>query len=99
MFPGLTTRVSEEFVALTTSIKPSSDLVHVTNTTSTTVLVTIVPPYAGFSGILFLVNRSGANMTTTTAGNIAVAHTIPVNMPISFTFSKLTGIWYPGAIS
>jgi len=99
MFPGLTTRISEELMALTTTISPTSDLVHVNSTTSTTVLKTINPPYAGFSGIMIIVNRSGANMTTVTTGNIALAVTIPVNQVNVLVYSKLTGIWYPGAIS
>ena len=99
MIPGLTSKVSEEDIALATTISPKTDVVHVTDTTSTTVLTTIRPPYAGFSGILIVINESGDNITTVTTGNIQAARTIPVNMPILFIYSKTNDIWFPGAIS
>ncbi len=99
MIPGTTTKISEETLSLTTSISPKSDLVRVTSTTSTTVVTTIVPPYAGFSGILVLVNGSGGNITTLTTGNIQTAVTIGQNVATLFVFSKLSGKWYPGALA
>lgn len=100
MIPGLTTKVSEELLALTTTIKPKSDVVHITSTTSTTVLATITPTFGGgFSGLLVLVNRSGNNITTVTTGNIQRAATIPVDLATVLVYSKSTGKWYPGAIS
>lgn len=100
MIPGLTTKISEELVSLATTIAPKRDLVHITSTTTTTVLATITPAFGGgFSGIAVLVNRSGNDITTVTTGNIAVAATIPVNMAVVLVHSKITGKWYPGAIS
>lgn len=99
MIPGLTSKVSEEGIALATSISPKTDVVRVNDTATTTVLATIIPPYGGFSGILLLINESGANITTVTTGNIQAARTIPVNMPIVFIYSKRNDVWYPGAIS
>lgn len=100
MIPGLVSKISEELIALSTTSTVGRDLVHVTSTTDTTVLSTIVgPSLGGFPGLFILVNRSGNNITTVTTGNIAAARTIPVDMPILFTFSKLTSKWYPGAIS
>lgn len=99
MIPGMITKISEEPISLTTTISPKSDLVHVTSTTTTTVLATIIPPFTGSSGIMVILNRSGANMTTVTTGNIAAAVTIPVNLSCVLTYSLLTGKFYPGAIS
>jgi len=100
MFPGLTTKISEESVALSTVTTIRRDLVHITGTTDTTVVATIKDQFGGgFSGIAILLNRSGNNITTVTTGNIAKAVTIPTNQTCLFAYSKLTGIWYPGAIS
>jgi len=99
MFPGLTTKVSEQNIALATTIIPLSDVIHVTDTTSTTVASTIVPPYGGFSGIMIIINRSGANITTVTTGNIATAVTIGQNLSTVFIYSFAQAKWYPGAIS
>lgn len=99
MFPGYTTKVSEEIVALSTTISPKKDVIHVTDTTATTAVATIVPPFGGFSGIMVVINRSGNAITTVTTGNIANAVSIPVDQPCVFIFSKLTALWYAGAIS
>lgn len=100
MFPGLTTKVSEEVVSLGTTIYPKSDVLHVTDTTTTTVLATITPAFGGgFSGIHIIVNRSGNNITTVTTGNIATAVTIGQNVAIIATYSKLTGKFYMGALA
>lgn len=100
MFPGLTTRVSEENVALTTTpLFPKSDLIRINDTTNTTVVTTITPPFAGFSGIMILVNVSGNNITTVTTGNVIKAVTIPTNQTCLFVYSKSAGVWYPGPIS
>jgi hypothetical protein len=58
-----------------------------------------VPPYAGFSGILILVNGSGGNITTLTTGNIQTAVTIGQNVATVFVYSKLAGKWWPGALA
>lgn len=99
MFPGLVSKRSEQALALATTISPKADIVRITDTTVTTVLATITPPYAGFSGQITFINASGANITTVTTGNIIVARTIPINMPIPLTYSKIAGTWYVGAIS
>lgn len=99
MFSGYTSKVSEQNIALATTIAPLSDVVHVTDTTSTTVAATIIPPFAGFGGIMVIINRSGGNITTVTTGNIATAVTIPQNLSCVFIFSFGQSKWYPGAIS
>jgi hypothetical protein len=99
MIPGTTSKLSESLMALATSISPKTDFIRVTDTTSTTVVATIIPPYSGFSGILFLVNASGANITTTTTGNINTGVTVGQNVAIAFIYSKLSGKWYPGALA
>lgn len=99
MFPGLTSKVSEQLMALTTSIQPLADLVIINDTTSTTVLATIAPPFGGFSGVTFILNRSGANMTTVTTGNILAARTIPVDLLVVAVFSQTLNKYVIGAIS
>jgi len=95
MFPGLTTRLSEENIALASVISPKSDLAVVTSTTVTTVVVTINPPFAGFGGILVLVNRSGGTITGTAAGNIAATISVINNKAIALVYSSAAGVWVP----
>jgi len=97
MIPGITTRISEAVVALTTTISPEADLIRVTDTTSTTVMTTVIPHFAGQSGVMIVVNQSGANITTVTTGNILTATTIGQNIGVLFTFSKLTSKWIVGS--
>lgn len=99
MFPGLTTKVSENTLAAATTIYPKADVTFVSDTTTTTEIAEIVPPYGGFSGFLMLVNTSGNNIALATGGNIAVARTIPNLMMVPMAYSKDAGLWYPGAIS
>lgn len=100
MFPGLTTKISEETGALSTVTTIKKDLFHVTSTVDATAVATIQDQFGGgFSGMMIMVNRSGNNITTVTTGNIAKAVTIPTNQSCLFAYSKLTSKWYPGAIS
>jgi hypothetical protein len=99
MIPGLITKISEQAISLATTISPTADLVHVTSTATTTVLTTIIPPFTGSPGIMVIVNRSGANMTTLTTGNIATAVTIGANVAIILVYSVLTGKYYVGALA
>ena len=95
MFPGLTTRLSEGNISLTTTIAPVTDVVRVTSTTTTTIVATIVPPFGGFSGIIFLQNKSGASMGMVTTGNISGTAPITVlNQRMAIlVFSKLENKW------
>ena len=96
MFPGLTTKLSEEVVATATSITVRKDLVRLTGTTS---IATIDGQFGGgFSGIVILVPTEG-NVATTTAGNIAAAVTMLDQRATVLVFSKEDNVWYPGAIS
>ncbi len=96
MFPGLTTKLSEEVIASAATISPKTDLVHLTGSTA---LANIVPQYGGgFSGILVLVPVDGT-LGLLTTGNIAIAVTMPLNRATVLVYSKLTNVWYPGAIS
>lgn len=100
MIPGRVSKLAEEFIALSTTINPRVEFVHVTDTTVTTVCATIVPPMVGgFSQFLVLVNRSGNAMNLVTTGNIAKAVTVPTNQATVLVYSKRTDDWYPGAIS
>ena len=95
MFPGLTTKLSESAFASATTIFPKTDLVRLTGTTA---IATIRPNFGGgFGGILVIVPT--ADTATVTTGNIAIAVTMPANRATVLVFSKLTGTWYPGAIS
>lgn len=99
MFPGLVSKISESALGLTTSIAPQTDLVRISNTTSTTVVATIVPPYAGFSGVMFVHNSSGGNITTVTTGNILTAVTIGSNALVLFVYNKVLDKWIVGALA
>lgn len=100
MFPGLTTKVSEETISLGTTIYPKADVLHVTSTATTTVLATISPAFGGgFSGLHVIVNRSGAGFTTVTTGNIATAITVGANVAVLVVYSKLTDKFYMGALA
>jgi len=96
MFPGLTTKLSEEVLASDTTISPTKDLVRLTGTTS---IATILPHYGGgFSGVLFLV-PTGGNVATVTTGNINAAVTMVDERVTVLVYSKTADKWYPGAIS
>ena|SRR5689334_17845131 len=100
MFPGLTTKVSEQNTfSLASTITPSTDAIQITDTTTTTVAATIIPPFGGSSGVMIILNRSGNNITTTTTGNIATAVTIGQNVSILMYYSKARDKWYPGALA
>jgi len=96
MIPGLTTKLSEELITTAATIKPMTDLVRLTGTTS---IATIVPAFGGgFSGILVIVPTGGAVATLTT-GNISLAVTMPDKRATVLVYSKKDALWYPGAIS
>jgi hypothetical protein len=95
MIPGLTTKLSESNIAAAASVFAKSDIVRVTDTTSTTVLTTIVPGAAGFSQVIFLQNKSGANITLVTTGNVTGAGTFTfANQEMAvLVFSKIEQKW------
>ena len=96
MIPGITTKISESVVASTTSIDAKTDLLRVTGTTN---IATIKPYFGGgFSGIIVIVPTDGT-VNTVTTGNISVAVAMPQNRATVLVYSKVAGVWYPGAIS
>lgn len=96
MFPGLTTKLSSTVVASAATIDAKADMLRVTGTTS---IATINPNFGGgFGGVLFIVPVDG-NVATLTTGNIPVAVTMPQNRVTVFVYNKVTGKFYPGAIS
>lgn len=95
MIPGITSKLSEEVLASATTLTPKADLVRLTGTTA---IATIVPPYAGFSGILFIVPTTG-DVATTTAGNIQVVQTMVQNQLTVLVYSKLANKWFPHALA
>lgn len=96
MFPGTTTKISEEVVASAASISVKADLCKLTGSTA---LATITPNFGGgFSGICILVPTDGT-LGLLTTGNIAIAVTMPQNRATILVYSKEEDVWYPGAIS
>ena len=95
MIPGLTSKLSEQNVAAATTITQKTDVMRITDTTTTTQVATIIPAGGGFSSLLYLQNKSGASMTLTTAGNIAGTGSITVlnQRMATLVFSKLEGKW------
>jgi hypothetical protein len=92
MFPGLTTKVSEEKVASAATVSPKTDVLLVTGTTA---IATIIPAFGGgFSGVLFIVPVDGTVGLLTT-GNVAVAVTMPQNKVSTLIYSKMNEKWYP----
>lgn len=97
MFPGITTKLSEDVVASTTTITVKADLVRITGTTNVATIV--VGKYGGgFSGMCILVPTDGT-VNTVTTGNISVAVAMPQNRATVMVYSKKNNTWYPGAIS
>lgn len=96
MIPGLTTKLSEEIIASTTSISPKADIVRLT---ATNTISTIVPSFGGgFGGILFLV-PTGGDVALDTAGNIMKAVTMVDEQVCVLVYIKSEDKWHPGAIS
>jgi len=96
MFPGLTTKLSEDLVASAATIDAKADLIRVTGSTA---IATINPNFGGgFSGVLVLVPTDGT-LGLLTTGNIAVAVTMAQNRATVLTYCKGSGVWYPGAVS
>ena len=93
MIPGLTSKLSEKNISLATTVTQSADIMRVTSTATTTVVATIIPAFGGFSGVLFLQNKSGASLTTVTTGNIISAVTVLSNRMAVLVYSKLEGKW------
>lgn len=101
MIPGRISRGEDTVIAASTIISPKSDFVRVTDTTVTTSVTTINSPFFGASGMMILINDSGAAMNFVSTGNIDMAalRTIPNKFAVPLVFSKTTGKWYVGAIS
>jgi hypothetical protein len=100
MIPGTISKLSEQDLALATTIAPQKDVVRITDTTSTTVVATITPAFGGqFAQAVTIINLSGANLTTVTTGNINTAVTVGQNVAIKFVYSAKAGKWYPGALA
>lgn len=96
MFSGTTTKLSESVVASALSISPKTDLIRLSGNVA---IATIVPPFGGSSGILFIVPTTAGGVATTTAGNIAAVVTMPINQVTVLVYSKTANKWYAGAIS
>jgi hypothetical protein len=92
MIPGRTSKLSEEVIAVAATLSPKSDFVRVTGTGTT--VQTIVPPFGGFSGVLYMVSDNAAGIVLGTAGNILVGATLTQNRLYVLVFSKLSAKWY-----
>src|SRR5215510_5470237 len=95
MIPGTVSKLSEVNTSLTNTMACKSDVIRVTSTSSTTVLVTLTPPFGGqFCVVCMLVNSSGGAITTTTAGNFATTCSIPNGNFCEMVYSKSSGKWH-----
>lgn len=96
MFPGTTSKLSEQSIPSAATIDAKSDQLVLAGTTS---IATIRANFGGgFSGVLFIIPKDG-NVATVTTGNIIAAVTMPQNQVTVLTFSKTLAKWVPGAIS
>src|SRR5689334_299006 len=98
MFPGLTTKLSEDIVASAATITQQADLVRVTGNTSIATINTL-GSFGGIGSGIVVIVPVDDDVATLTTGNIAVAVTMPQNRATVLVFSHKTGLWYPGAIS
>ena len=95
MIPGSVSKLAEQVISLTATVKQQADIVRVSSTATTTVLVTLTPAFgSGVSQKCWIVNSSGGAITATTAGNIATTVSIPNGNMCTFIFSKSSGKWH-----
>jgi len=90
MIPGTTSKLSERIYAAATTIFPKTDVAYITGSTA---IATIVPPYEGFSGLLFVVATT-TGLTAVTTGNVQTAVTFTQYKPTTLIYSKLNAKWY-----
>lgn len=94
---GATSRLVEGTVASAAIVVcPKAELILLTGTTS---IDTITPPNVANTNFSIAVVPIDGAVSTTTAGNIAVAVAMPQNRATVLVYSKSKGKWYPGAIS
>ena len=91
MIPGLVSKMSESRIVNANTIAPKTDVVYITG--SGGAIKTIVPPYEGFSGLLFLVATIGS-VTADTTGNIGAAITFVQNKVTVLVYSKVNAKWW-----
>lgn len=94
MIPGTVSKLSESIISLANTITPKTEVVRVSSTATTTVVVTINPVFPQNNQFMILVNSSGGTITGTTAGNIATTVSIPNGCMCSFVYSKSSGKWH-----
>jgi hypothetical protein len=94
MIPGTISKLSEQIISLSNTVVQKTDVIRVSSTATTTVIVTLTPPFPQNNGICYLLNTSGAAITATTAGNFATTCSIPNLTTATFTYSKSTTKWY-----
>lgn len=94
MIPGQISKLSEQIISLANTVVQKTDVIRVSSTATTTVLVTLTPPFPQNNGVCFLVNTSGGAITATTAGNFATTCSIPNLNVATFIYSKSTTKWY-----
>lgn len=96
MIPGSVSKLSEVSVVLTNTVIQRSDILRISSTATTTVLVTLTPAFGvNFPVFCCIVNSSGGAVTATTAGNIATTVSIPNGNMCVLVFSKASGKWHP----
>lgn len=82
-------------IASAATIAPTHPIHHVTGVAA---IVTITPPWEGFSGPIELI--ADAIWTWTAAGNISVAGTTTAaGRSFKFTFDRKANKWYPDKVA
>ena len=73
------------------TVAPTALIHHINNTTA---ISTITPPYAEFSGALYLIADS--QFTVTTSGNVALAITTTIATKVyHLIYDRKAALWYP----
>jgi len=96
MFPGLTTRMSEKNVTTAATITAEADIIRLVGTTN---IATIRPKGEGVGGQIIVLVPVGNTLALLTTGNIAIGVTMADSRATVLVYSKIGGVWYPGAIS
>lgn len=97
MIPGFgSSRMREEELASAASITVKADLVRITGVTQIDNILS--PILMGRDGALIFVYTSGAGVTISAAGNVAVAQALVTNRLYAYAFSSIAAKWIPHGV-
>jgi hypothetical protein len=98
MIPGYgSSRLREEEIASAATIVVKADLVRITGTTQIDNIFS--PVNMGRDGVLIFVYTSGAGVTISAAGNVAVSQALVTNRLYVYAFSNLAAKWIPHGVA